>query len=118
MPRRVSTPGAQLQPLPTSKRPQPHVYGGSGGRGPALPARPPPSPPGGVPGAGICTRPVHLVKTDRELHSPVRLRQRALPTRGQSLHGRVDGGVGRAVLPVHHADGPDLSVGFTALLLP
>lgn len=111
-------PGAQLQPLPTSKRPQPHVHGGSGGRGPALQARSPSSPPRGVSGPGICTRPVHLVKTDRKLHSPVWLRQRALQTRGQSLHRRMDGGVGRAVLPVDHSDGPDLSVGFTALLLP
>lgn len=112
------SPGAQLQPLPTSKRPQPHVHGGPGGRGPALPARPPSSPPGGVPGIGIGTRPVYLVKADWELHSPVWLRQRALPTRGQSLHGCVDGSVGRAVLPVDHPDSPDVSVGFTALLLP
>ena len=113
-----SSPGAQLQPLPTSKRPQPHVHGGPGGRGPALPARPPPSPPGGVSGAGIRSRAVHVVKTDGELHPAVWLRQRALQTRRQSLHGRLDGGVGRAVLPVDHSDRPDLSVGLTALLLP
>lgn len=110
--------GAKLQPLPTSKRPQPHVHGGSRGWGPALPTSSPSSPPGGVSGPGICTWPVYLVKTGWELHSPVWLRQRALPPGGQSVYRCMDGGMGCAVLPVHHPDGPDLSAGFTALLLP
>lgn len=114
----VCSTGAQLQPLPTSKWPQPHVHGGARGWGRTLPACSSPSPSGGVSGPGICTWPVYLVKTDWELHPAVWLRQWALQTRGQSLHRRLDGGVGGAVLPVHHPDGPDLSVGFAAFLLP
>lgn len=114
----ISSAGAQLQPLPASKRPQPYVYGGSCRWGPTLPACPPSSPPGGVSGPGVRTRSVYLVETNWKLYSSVRLWQWALSTRGQSFHRRMDGSVGCIVLPVNHSDRPDLSAGFTAFLLP
>lgn len=110
--------GAQLQPLPTSKWPQPHVHGGSRWWRPPLPTCPPPSPTGGVSGTGLCTWTVHLAQTDWNVRPPMRIWQWAVPTGGKGLHGRLDGRVGRAVLPVNHSNCPDLPPGLAAFLIP
>ncbi len=108
----------ELQPVPAHQRPEPHVHGGSGRRGPTVSRCPANAATGGgVHGTGRWCGEVCMGEAQRQLLTAVWIRHGIVPATVQSIYRCVDGGVGSSLLHLHHVHRPDLPSGLLAVFL-